>query len=226
MHILTLALGLAIAPVCKPASGDAAAVLRRAADVMGMSRVDGRVLRLNAADIITHDYESDRPYAPYLMQPSRFTEWFDASSGADRVTTSESMVGGYQYGGGTTLGSGTASYGVRDTTLIPSTALHAQLDASRPLNAWALVSDWTAAGDARVARICELRDYPRLVLTRPTDRGEEQLYVDQKSGYPIAYERREDHYLWGRTTVQYQFATWMRVGDVHVPGTAPRLVAG
>jgi hypothetical protein len=157
MHILTLSLGLALAPVCKSASGDAAAVLRRAADVIGMSRAGGRVLRVNGTDIITHYYESDRPYAPYLLQPSRFIEWLDPATGADRVTTSESMVGGYQYAGSTTLGGRTASYGVRDTTLLPSPPLHWQLDASRPLNVWALVGDWTAAADARVARVCDVR---------------------------------------------------------------------
>lgn len=226
MHTLALALSLIATPACKPASGDAAAVLHRAATVMGMTRAEGRVLRVNGTDIITHDYESDRPYSPYLIQPSRFTEWFDATTGADRVTTSESMVGGYQYGGGTTIGVRSASYGVRDTSLIPSAALHSQLDASRPLNAWALVADWTAAGDSRVTRICELRDYPRQVLTRSTERGEEALYVDQKTGYPVAYERREDHYLWGRTSVQYIYATWTRVGAIHVPGTATRMVDG
>src|SRR3569833_2278866 len=227
MHILTLALSLLGAPVCKPASGAAAAALRRAADVMGLSRTNGRVLRLDATDIISHDYESDRPYAPpYLMQASRFTEWFDASTGADRVTTTESMIGGYQYGGGTTLGARTASYGVRDTTLVPSPPLHSQLDATRPLNVWALVADWTAAGDARISRICDVRDYPRLVLTRSTDRGEEQLYLDQKTGYPAGYARREEHYLWGKTDVEYVFATWKRAGDAHVPGSATRMVEG
>jgi hypothetical protein len=226
MHILTIALSLAAAPVCRPASGDAALVLRRAADVMGMTRTNGRVLRIDGTDIVTHDYESDRPYAPYLLQPSRFTEWFDAATGADRVATSESMIGGYQYGASTTLGGRSASYGVRDTILIPSPALHWQLDATRPLNAWAVVADWTAAADARVSRTCELREFPRLVLTRSAERGEEALYVDQKSGYPVAYERREDHYLWGRTHVQYVFATWTRIGDIHVPGTATRMVDG
>jgi hypothetical protein len=226
MLIATFAFSLAATAACKPASGDAAGVLHRAADVMGMTRADRRVLRVNGTDIITHDYESDRTYAPYLLQASRFVEWFDPATGGDRVTTSESLIGGNQFAGSTTLGSGSASYSVRDTTVLPSPALHGQLDATRPLNVWAVVADWTAAGDARVTSVCELRDYPRLVLTRATRHGTESLYVDQKSGYPVALERREDHYLWGRTDVRYVFATWTRVGDVHVPGTATRLVDG
>jgi hypothetical protein len=226
MLIATLALALAANPSCKPASGDAAAVLRRAADALGMTRTDGRVLRVDGTDVITHDYESDRPYAPYLLQATRFTEWFDASTGADRVTTSESMIAGYHYGSSTTLGSRLASYDVRDTALVPSPQLHAQLDATRPLNVWTVVADWLAAGDARVAQTCALRDYPRLVLARTTDHGVESLFIDGKSGYPVALERRERHYLWGSTDVQYVFATWARVNGGHVPGTATRMVDG
>lgn len=226
MLIALLAFTTSAAPTCKPASGNAAVVLRHAADVMGMSATNGRVLRINGTDIVTHDYESDRPYLPYLLQPSRFTEWFDAATGADRISTSESMVGGYQYGSSTTLGSRIASYGVRDTTLLPSAELHDQLDAQRPLNVWAVVADWLAGGDARVARVCDLREYPRLVLTRSSDHGLEELYVDQKTGYPVALERHEAHYLWGRVDVQYVYATWLRTGGAHVPGTASRLVDG
>jgi len=226
MLIATLAFSLLAAPTCKPTSGDAAVVLHRAADVMGMTRTAHQVLRLNATDVVTHDYESDRPYAPYLLQATPFTEWFEPMTGADRITSAESMIGGYQYSGSTTLGGRTASYGVRDTTLIPSPALHAQLDATRPLNVWAVVADWIASGDARVSRTCELREYPRLVLTRPSERGVESLYIDQKSGYPVALERREPHYLWGSVDVQYVFATWIRARDVHVPGTATRMVDG
>src|SRR3954470_7157406 len=129
MLIVLLAFATATAPTCKPTSGDASAILRRATDVIGMSRAGGRVLRVNGTDITTHDYESDRPYLPYILQPSRFVEWFDAATGADRISTSESMVGGYEYGSSTTLGSRAASYGVRDTTLFPSAALHSDLGA-------------------------------------------------------------------------------------------------
>ncbi|HEY4306754.1 MAG TPA: hypothetical protein VGM82_19950 [Gemmatimonadaceae bacterium] len=226
MLITSLLLALSASAPCKAASGDAAAVLHRAADVLGMTRTSGHVLRVNATDIITHDYESDRTYSPYLLQASRFVEWFDAMTGADRITTSEGMIGGQQYGGSTTIGSRFASYGVRDTTLIPSAQLHSQLDATRTLNAWAVVADWLAAGDARVTQVCELRDYPRLVLTRNTDHGVESLYIDQKSGYPVSLGRKERSYLWGSSDVQYVFATWTVTSGVHVPGTATRVVDG
>jgi hypothetical protein len=136
------------------------------------------------------------------------------------------MIGTYQFAGATTLGSRTGSYAVRDTVLTPSAGLHGQLATTRPLNVWAVLADWIAAGDARVTETCELRDYPRLVLTRASGKEGERLYVDMKSGYPVALERREPNYLWGQVDVQYVYATWTRIGSGHLPGTATRMVDG
>lgn len=221
-----LAGAMAAAPKCTPASGDASAILRRAADALGMNRTDGRVLRFAATDIVAHDYESDRPDPPYLMQPSRLNGWIDPATGVVRTTTTETMVGGQQFGGATLVTSPAASFTARDTTLLP--VPQAQTAIARPLDAWAVVADWRAADDVRVAERCELRDYPRVVLTRTTTAhpSGERLYVDPKSGYPVALEWREPHYLWGQSIVQYQYATWKRVGDAHMPGTAARLVDG
>src|SRR5581483_12078423 len=115
---------LALPPArCSAASGDANAVLRRAADVMGLTHADGQVLSIDATNITSHDYESDRMYPPYIWQTTRLHEWFEPTTGADRVSASESMVGGQQFAGGVTLGSATASFAVRDTGLIPSAPL-------------------------------------------------------------------------------------------------------
>jgi hypothetical protein len=219
-----LAASTTLSAPCKPATGDAAAILHRAAEVMGMTRIGDRVLHIDATDIISHDYESDRWYPPYLLQPAPFTEWFDPTTGADRIAGGTTMIGGSQFGAATMLGGRLASYVVRDTALVPSPSAHAQLATTRPLNAWAVIADWLATHDARVAQRCELRDYMRLVLTRRTPRGDEHLYIDSKSGYPVALERHEAHYLWGQTNVQYLYGTWARVGEAHVPGTATRMV--
>ncbi|HEY5061328.1 MAG TPA: hypothetical protein VII52_07310 [Gemmatimonadaceae bacterium] len=222
----SLLAALAWGQQCTPASGDAPAVLRRAAQVIGLSRAAPKVLHVSATDVVRHDYESDRMYPPFLLQTSRIEEWFDPSTGADRIATLESMIGANQFKGPPTLGVRTASYAVRDTGLVPSAALHGQLLTTRPLNVWATVGDWIAAGDARVVGRCEYRDYPRLVLARPGTNGDERLYVDPKTGYPVAFMRTERHYLWGQIAVEYVYSTWTTVGDAHLPGVAFRLVDG
>lgn len=223
-----LALSLATStPGCVPASGDAATVLRRAADVVGMTRVGGRVLQQHAADIVQLDYESDRTFPPYIVQASRFDEWFDPASGADRSSPAETLAGASEFTFPATISGSTATYVVRDTALIGSEELYAQSYATRPLNAWAVLADWLAAGDVRVVERCQYRDYPRLVLSRRGAQGVERLYIDSKSGYPAALIRTEPHYLWGQTRVEYIYSTWTRVGaEAHVPGTAARMVDG
>lgn len=228
MIITALLISTFVAPPrCTPARGDAPAILARAADAIGLARANGRVLRIDATDIVNNAFESDRPYeAPYIYQTTRITEWFDPSTGADRVRPLDSMIGGYSGPGPATLGGRLASYVALDTGLVPSAATHSGLAATRPLDVWALLSDWIAANDARVAERCELREYQRLVLARRGEHGTERLYIDPKSGYPVAYERTEPHYLWGDVAVRYVYATWLRVADAHVPGTATRVVDG
>src|SRR4051812_49428436 len=222
----SLALGLAVPPRCTAASGDAAAILHRAALATGMTELSGRVVHINFVDITQHDYESDRTYPPYLMQASRIEEWYDPATGADRLTTTESVIGTYNFPGATSLGGRDASFSVRDTTLTPSPDLHASLAATRPLNVWALLNDWVTSPDVHVVQRCEYRGYPRIVLVRRGDAGDERLYIDLKSDYPVAMERDENHYLWGQRRVEYVYATWSRSGPAHLPGGVTRMVDG
>jgi len=88
------ALSLFASPSCKPTSGNAAAALHRAADAMGMIRTDHRVLRVDGTDIITHDYESDRPYAPYLLEPIAHVKIHAPGTATSRVTSAISSARG------------------------------------------------------------------------------------------------------------------------------------
>ena len=200
MLIAILALGLAAAPSCKPASGDAAAVLRRAADVMGMTRAEHRVLRINGTDIITHDYESDRPYAPYLLQPSRFTEWFDPID--RRRSHHDVRIDGRRLSiRRIARRSAHAPRRMACATrpLVPSPALHCQLDASRSAERVGGRRRLDRLGRrARRANLRPARLSSSRAHARSGDHGAERLYIDQKSGYPVALERREAHYLWGQ----------------------------
>src|SRR5579859_266965 len=114
------------APSCAPASGNARAELQRAAESVGLPRVAGRVLHLTGSDVTTHDFESDRMYPPFLVSLNGFDSWFWPGNGVERSTT-RTIIAGYNFAGGTSAGSSTASYAVRDTGLAPSEALHGAL---------------------------------------------------------------------------------------------------
>jgi hypothetical protein len=223
--ILLSAALTASADSCQPASTlDAATLLRRAVQATGLDRHRTTVLKLRAFDVTQHTFESDRTYPPSLAEVKSFDEWFDASTGAERID-SHATIAGYEFDD-STIGGADASYAIRDTALVASESTHGMLYETRPLNVWAMLEDWLAATDVRVAARCQYRDYSRVVLTRRGVRGEEQLYVDPKTGYPIKLDRVEPHYLWGQLHVEFVYSTWERVGDAHLPGSTFRLEDG
>ena len=203
---------------------DPATLLQRAAQRTGFDRHRSSILKLHAFDVTQHGFESDRTYPPSLAEVRSLDEWFDMSTGADRVE-SHSTIAGIEFGDNT-LGAANASYVVSDTALMPSESTHGMLYETRPLNVWAMLEDWLTATDVRVEARCLYRDYPRVVLSRHGLRGEERLFLDPKTGYPIKLDRMEPHYLWGQVHVEFVYSTWERVGDAHLPGGAFRLEDG
>lgn len=223
--ITALVAALADTGGCRPVSGlDAHALLVRAATATGLDTARRTVLEVHGYDVVQHAYESDRTYPPFLAEVQSLDEWFDPASGVQR-TTSHSTIAGYEYGL-TTIGDERASYLVRDTALVPNPALHGALYQTRPLDVWAVLTDWLEATDVRVAERCTYRDYPRIVLSRRGVRGPERLYLDPKSGYPEKLDREEPHYLWGQVHVEFVWSTWERVQDAHLPGAAFRMEDG
>lgn len=69
-------------------------------------------------------------------------------------------------------------------------------------------------------------DYPRIVLTRPTPEGEQRLYLDPKSGFPVKLDLVEPHYLWGQRQIEYVWSTWITQAGVTLPGAASRVAEG
>src|SRR6185437_15782438 len=216
---------LADTGACRPVSGvDAHALLERAASRTGLDSAKHNILEVRGYDVRQHAFESDRMYPPYIAEVATLDEWLDPASGVQR-TASQTTIGGYEFGL-STMGDARGSYVVRDTGLVPSEAVHGALYETRPLDVWAVLTDWLAASDVRATKQCTYRDYPRLVLERRGARGPEQLYLDPKSGYPVKLDRMEPHYLWGQVHVEYVWSTWEREGAVHVPGAAFRMEDG
>ena len=223
--IAAIAVTLGDTSACRPAPGvDAATLVRVAAERIGLAHAGDSVATLHAIDVRQHGFESDRMYPPFLVEVANTDLWFDPATGTER-TTSHSTISGFEFDAAT-LGDGHASYAVGDTTLTPSEEVHGALYDSRPLNVWAVISDWKSAKDVRVEGLCTYRDYPRLVLSRRGARGLERLFLDPKSGYPVKLDRVDPHYLWGQVHVEFVYSTWQRVGNMHVPGAAFRVVDG
>ena len=208
--------------------GDPPGIMQRMEHVVGLDRIGARVLQIDGYDVVSQNFQSDRSYPPFLSSVGEHHEWFAPATGVVRWSSGISMAG-FHNAGPTFLGAATAAFWLRDTTLLPSDAVNTISYSGRPLNAWAVVRDWKSAADSGLVSVrerCAFRDYPRLVLSRRGPRGEERLFVDEKSGFPVKLERVEAHYLWGQSRVEYVYSTWQRLGDASFPGVSHRVVDG
>jgi len=205
-----------------PPLRDPAAALARARQAMGIQKTDDRVIHFHAVFADQQNYQSDRTYPPFFDTMTTAEVWFQAGTGIERVVSETTFPGGgapastsiYNGEGGFLLGKSGASRMAQSQLRI------------RDLNAWAVIVDWSHADHVRAGRDEVYRDYPRIVLTRRTDTGEERLFLDEKSGFPVKLEYEEPHYLWGQRRVEYLYSNWTQAGPIQVNASAFRLTDG
>jgi hypothetical protein len=203
-------------------SPDAVAILARAREVMGVDRANGRIVHYRAATADEQNYQSDRPYPPFFLAVRQQEIWFDPGNRVLRIQ-SETMYPGSTQPASTMLDDGTNAAIVRGNAPV---AVSRQQATARPLNVWATVADWSAATGVRVVGTEMYRDYERVVLTRTGPGGDQRLYIDAKSGFPVKLDLIERHYLWGQRRVEYLWSTWTMTDGIVVPGAAFRQTDG
>jgi hypothetical protein len=197
---------------CKPTSGDATAVLERAWTAMGAS---DSIVELTTSEIVSHNYESDRTYRPFISFTTAHSTRLDPTTGVTRDSADDVQITDDH-----------TTFVRSDSAWKESGPAWAAADRFRALDPRIVVRAWRSARAVKVVARCRYRDYDRLVLTRTGSYGPEKLYVDPKSGLPIKLDRVEPHYLWGQTHVEYVYATWWIYGGVLTPTAATRLVDG
>lgn len=209
----------------KPTSTDPKSLINRAIEAVGINRAQDKVLHYYIMEGAEQNYQSDRTYPPFFSAMSSTEIWFDPSTIAERSASTTVFPG---FGPGrlrTTLTGLSATFAVRDTTLTPVPEIFAPM---RKLNAWAVLLEWKQANDVRVDKPQYYRDYWRDVLVRKGQKGEEHLFLDQKTGYPIKLDYEEKHYLWGQVHVEFVYSNWIEVGTASISfaSTAFRLADG
>jgi hypothetical protein len=63
-------------------------------------------------------------------------------------------------------------------------------------------------------------------LSRQTAEGEQRLFLDPKSGFPVKLDLIESHYLWGQRHIEYVWTTWFEQAGVMMPGSSSRIADG
>jgi hypothetical protein len=189
---------------------------------MGMPRLGDRIIHAHAVLSTEENYQSDRYYAPFFSSMSSLETWFGGHDAVEHVKADTVFPGSASFPS-ETIRDSRLSYAIRDNkpVLLP----HSDME-ERCLNPWAVVRDWSEAHDVQVTGLEVYRDYPRLVLRRYTADGEQRLFLDEKTGFPVKLDLEEAHYLWGQRHVEYVYSTWVQQGDINVNGAAFRLADG
>jgi len=190
---------------------------------MGFALATNRVLHMHAFTAAEQNFQSDRTYPPFLSAMSDQEIWFDPGDAVLRVQSKILFPGSGPLPASVTLDDGRHAEMVRGDRHVPISRRQAT---GRALSAWAVVADWSAAGDVRISGIEVYRDYPRLVLVRGTAGVEQRLFLDPKSGFPVKLDFIEPHYLWGQRHIEYVWSTWVMKDGVELPGSAFRLADG
>jgi hypothetical protein len=208
----------------QPASEPSAtALLARAREVMGFAQATNRVLHARAITAAEQNFQSDRMYPPFFSAMSTEEIWFDPAAGLLRIQSQTTYPGTGPLPVSVSVDDGQHAEIIRAEGNVPVARRQAL---SRALSAWAVIADWSAASDVRHAGTEVYRDYPRVVLVRSTPEGEQRLYLDPKSGFPVKLDSIEPHYLWGQRHVEYVWSTWIMKDGVVLPGSAFRVADG
>lgn len=205
------------------AQDNPAGLLARVRDAMGFANIGDRVLYMRAFTSAEENYQSDRTYPPFFSAVSDQEIWFDASRAVLRVQSKTVFPGSGPSPASVTVDDGKNAQLVQGEHILPISRRQAN---GWALNAWAVIADWSAAGNVRIAGTEVYRDYPRLVLVRGTGNSEQRLFLDSKSGFPVKLDFIEPHYLWGQRRVEYIWSTWILKNGVEIPGSAFRVAEG
>jgi hypothetical protein len=219
----------AAAEQCRSATGDAVALLTRARAAIKVDSMGPNTLRRVTSRLVEfHNYESDRPYRPFLTMVTDDESAMDPTTGVvrDSMTFSFDGFGAQPPNATVSMTTSHAVFVRADTGWAKVDALWRTAEARRQLDPWLVVLDWSATPGAHVVARCRYRDYDRTVLERQGTFGPERLYLDPTSGFPIKVDRDEPQYLWGQQRVEYVYMTWLRFGGTLMPVTSAKLVDG
>jgi len=216
---LLLAGGAAVAMAQAKPAPDPAQALARAKEVMGFGKVNG-VVHMRWTTAVEQPYQSDRMYPPFFSMMVPGESWFDPQTSVEK-TTSQTVYPGGGPPASTSISDASTTFAVRANGPVQIAP-----DSSRNLNAWLVISDWAKANNVRYAGRETYRDYPRLVLARKVEDGEQRLFLDEKTGFPVKLEYTEAHYLWGQRKIEYVFSVWQQSGAIFTPNASFRVADG
>ena len=195
--------------------------IQRAKNAMGVERAGQKILHFRAAWADQQNYQSDRSYPPFFDAISAAEVWYQPSTGVEHVKQQLTFPGIEQPL--ENLYDSNRGVMLRGDRAVPLARSQLRI---RNLNPWAVIYDWEHAENVSVEGESVYRDYPRIVLARKTEGGEQRLFLDGKTGFPVKLDYIEFHYLWGHRHIEYVYSNWVMAGKIEVSASAFLLADG
>lgn len=221
LHLLKLMLLALVCPLLANAQQTPQAILQKAKSAMGLEQLKKPVLHFYYNEVSLGREQSDRTYAPFFTTSTNAEVWYSPQHNAQRIEQNSIRVGTGPAKNPVVLYKAIGkSYFVRDTTY---KAFHFEYD---KLNAWMVLLDWLADPTMKQVKNELYRDFDRLVLARKAAVGEERLFIDPKTYFPIKLDYYERHNLWGQQHIEIVYSNWMLTENSFYPNSAFRLEDG
>jgi len=217
---LLCALLLPACPLFALQAADPQAVLKRAMEVTGFSKFSDKILHTHDTQGVEQDYQSP---APFITMFNQREAWIDPKTGVERVSSQTVFPGSQSPAPSVSMVSQRGVYAITPKGAI---AMPGSPNQQRNLDLWAVLADWRDAADVHPLSSQVFMDYPRTVLARKGEFGEERLFVDTKTGFPVKLDREEPHYLWGQVHVEFVYTIYQEKAGVTLPECTARMVDG
>jgi hypothetical protein len=189
-------------------------------EVTGFSKLSDKILHCHDMQGVEQDYQSAPPYLTLLQSRE---VWMDPKTGLERIAT-QSVFPGFGPGAASITMNGPRSVFAMGQN--GATRISTSPSEQRNLDLWAVLADWRDASDVHAVAGERFQEYPRTVLARKGEYGEERLFIDPKSGFPVKVDREEPHYLWGQVHVEFIYSIWHQQGGATLPSSSARVVDG
>lgn len=178
----------------------AAEWIDRAIAAVGMPSRGQKVLHYRVSIARELADQSDRSYPPFIQLFRQEEHWFDPATGVER--------GPGANGQGEFISGRGASFDVTRGTLVAAPRANPGLMAARAFDPWSVLLTWKQDTAVRIVGECPYLDFDRVVLARPGALGEERLYLDESSAFPLKLETTELHYFLGPVHARYLYSGW------------------
>ena len=202
-------------------TGEPEEIITKAIEKLGIHELNGKVLHFFSMESSLQKAQSERTVQPFYSFFNDIETWFDVDKNIIK-TSGRSL----SFGSGPGLATITIAVKGKAFMMRDTFAIALQAGGVDEMNVWRLLLDWQESKSLRTGKNEIFRNYERIVLIRDGAVGQEKLFINKQTGFPVKYDYWEKHYLWGQVHIEVLYDTSIRVGNSFVPSGIYRMIDG